>query len=90
MRPLRVKISGEIIIGIPKPIRSSHPYRFAAQAFAQGVERTDLIVDPVHTELATRVFLYYKFPPIGGNDPFNGDRAINRKILFTTVTVGLD
>ena len=54
-RPLRVKIGGQIIIGIPKPIRSHHPYRFTAQALAQGVERTDLVVNPVHPDLAIRV-----------------------------------
>ena len=88
--PLHVKIGGQIVIGIAKPIRSRHPYGFTAQTFAQGLERTALVVHPVHPYLATRVLLQDEFPPMRRNAPCNGDRAINGKVLFTTVTVGLD
>src|SRR5262249_5705556 len=89
-RPLRGKIGGQIIIGIPESICSHHPYRLTAPALAHGVERTDLVVNPIHTYLAIRVVLQHEFAPMRRNDAFNGDRAIHRKVLFATVTVSLD
>lgn len=88
--PLHVKIGGQSIIGIAKPIRSRYPYGFTAQALTQRVEHTDLVVDPVHSSVATCVLLQHEFSPMRRNHPFNGDRAIHRKVLLTTVTVSLD
>jgi hypothetical protein len=90
MRPLHVTIGRQIIIGIPQPIRSDHPDRFTAQALAQGVERTDLVVNPIHTDLATWVSLHHEFAPIRGNNACNRGCAIHGKVLFATVSVGLD
>jgi hypothetical protein len=90
MRPLHVNIGRQIISGMPKPIRSDHPDRFTAQALAQGVERTDLVVNPMHTDLATRVSLHHEFAPMRGHDACTRDRAINGNVLCAAVSVGLD
>src|SRR2546430_13378288 len=74
----------------PKPIRSHHPDGFTAQALPQGVEGTDLGVNPVHPYGPTRVVFHHELAPMRGNDPVGGHRPIDHKVLFATVAVGLD
>ena len=56
---LRRKISREVVVGIAVALCSGNPHFFAAQSFAQGMQRLYFVVDAVDTRHAISISLQH-------------------------------